>query len=92
MRTDARTPGELVTSGEIARLLGVNPSAVSNWRKRAVDFPAPWIEINAAAPYAHALFVRAEVEVWAADRDTARAESKARRIARLERELERARR
>ena len=30
-----------VTLSQIAELAGVGPSAVSNWRKRFDDFPAP---------------------------------------------------
>lgn len=30
-----------VTSADIARLAGVKPTAVSNWRRRHADFPAP---------------------------------------------------
>src|SRR5436309_2690215 len=30
-----------VTSADIARLAGVKPAAVSNWRRRHDDFPAP---------------------------------------------------
>lgn len=33
--------GALITSGDIADLVGVNRAAVSNWKKRHDDFPAP---------------------------------------------------
>ena len=32
---------EELSASDIADLAGVSPSAVSNWRKRYVDFPAP---------------------------------------------------
>lgn len=35
------TPSVEVTSADIARIAGVGPNAVSNWRKRHADFPAP---------------------------------------------------
>ncbi len=87
MRTDARTPDELISSGEIARLFGVNPSAVSNWRTRHPGFPDPWLEIGTLV-----LYVTEEVEQWQAERAAESVDSKARRIAQLERALERARR
>jgi phage terminase Nu1 subunit (DNA packaging protein) len=33
--------GPLVTGSEIARIAGVTRAAVSNWRRRYDDFPAP---------------------------------------------------
>ena len=33
--------GAVVTATEIARIAGVGPAAVSNWRRRHPDFPAP---------------------------------------------------
>ena len=53
------SPGELVGLTEIARLLGVVPSAVSNWLKRDVGFPAPW-GVWACGP----LYLRDEVQDW----------------------------
>lgn len=51
--------GQVVTVGQIAKMAGVGPSAVSNWRKRHADFPAPIQE----APGGD-LFSRPEIEAW----------------------------
>ncbi|MGY4999821.1 HsdM family class I SAM-dependent methyltransferase [Streptomyces griseus] len=40
-REPTMTTGAMVTAAEIARIAGVGPAAVSNWRKRHPDFPAP---------------------------------------------------
>jgi predicted transcriptional regulator len=40
----ACTPDELMTKGEIAKLAGVGPSAVSNWVNRDPNFPDPWFK------------------------------------------------
>jgi type I restriction enzyme M protein len=48
---------------EIARLAGVNRSAVANWRERHADFPKP-ISIPASGP----LYDRAEIKAWLATR------------------------
>lgn len=48
-----------VTPVEIARLAGVGRAAVSNWRRRHPDFPAP-----VGGPAATPLFDLAEVEGW----------------------------
>ncbi|WP_091240659.1 N-6 DNA methylase [Micromonospora matsumotoense] len=48
-----------VTAAEIARLAGVGRAAVSNWRKRHPDFPAP-VGGSAASPE----FDLIEVEQW----------------------------
>jgi hypothetical protein len=48
-----------ITAAEIARLAGVGRAAVSNWRKRHADFPAP-VGGTAASPE----FDLAEVERW----------------------------
>jgi hypothetical protein len=50
----------LVMASEIAQTAGVTPSAVSNWRKRFPDFPAP----AGTATGGGDLFVLAEVEAW----------------------------
>ena len=41
--------GAVVTATEIARIAGVGPAAVSNWRRRHQDFPAP-VGGTAASP------------------------------------------
>lgn len=51
----------LVTGAEIARLAGVTRAAVSNWRRRYDDFPAP-VGGGAGAP----LFALHEVHAWLA--------------------------
>ncbi|SNR66452.1 N-6 DNA methylase [Actinomadura mexicana] len=60
--------GSLVSGAEIARLAGVERSAVSNWRRRHRDFPAP-----AGGSSVKPLFALAEVETWLRDRGKLRA-------------------
>ncbi|MEV1288733.1 N-6 DNA methylase [Micromonospora sp. NPDC049679] len=48
-----------ITAAEIARLAGVGRAAVSNWRKRHADFPAP-VGGTAASPE----FDLVQVETW----------------------------
>ena len=62
MKDDARpAPDPLVTSAEIARLAGVTRAAVSNWRRRYDDFPAP-----AGGGTNSPLFNLSEVRSWLA--------------------------
>lgn len=49
----------LVAPSDIAEMAGVSRGAVSNWRKRSSDFPAP-----VAGTTAKPLFDRAEIETW----------------------------
>ncbi|MFD5748203.1 N-6 DNA methylase [Streptomyces sp. NPDC127033] len=57
--TPAPPAGPLITGSEIAQLAGVTRAAVSNWRRRYDDFPAP------AGGGAHSpLFDLAEVQAW----------------------------
>ncbi len=63
-----------ITAAEIARLAGVGRAAVSNWRKRHADFPAP-VGGSAASP----LFDLNEVEQWL------RGQSKLRELSRADR-------
>ncbi|MGW3443013.1 N-6 DNA methylase [Streptomyces sp. NPDC001076] len=51
--------GPLVTGSEIARLAGVTRAAVSNWRRRYEDFPAP-----AGGGASSPLFDLAAVQAW----------------------------
>src|SRR3954464_8980854 len=51
--------GSLVTGSEIARLAGVTRAAVSNWRRRYDDFPAP-----AGGGANSPLFALPDVEAW----------------------------
>lgn len=55
----AHQAGPLVTGSEIARLAGVTRAAVSNWRRRYDDFPAP-VSGGAGSP----VFALAEVQAW----------------------------
>lgn len=55
----ASSVGPLVTGSEIARLAGVTRAAVSNWRRRYEDFPAP-----AAGAANSPLYALAEVQEW----------------------------
>src|SRR5690606_12341197 len=58
-QTPAAPTNPLVTGSEIARIAGVTRAAVSNWRRRYDDFPAP------AGGGAHSpLFDLAEVQAW----------------------------
>ncbi|WP_344332279.1 N-6 DNA methylase [Kitasatospora putterlickiae] len=63
MKDDARpTADPLITGAEIARLAGVTRAAVSNWRRRHDDFPAP-----AGGGPTSPLFDPAEVNAWLAE-------------------------
>jgi hypothetical protein len=65
MSVDAHAAGEpLVTGAEIARLAGVTRAAVSNWRRRHDDFPAP-----AGGRANSPLFLLSEVRAWLARQD-----------------------
>ncbi|WP_317446349.1 N-6 DNA methylase [Streptomyces collinus] len=55
----AAPAGSLVTSSEIARIAGVTRAAVSNWRRRYDDFPAP-----TGGAVNSPLFDLAEVQAW----------------------------
>ncbi|MET9100696.1 N-6 DNA methylase [Streptomyces antibioticus] len=55
----ASSVGPLVTGAEIARLAGVTRAAVSNWRRRYDDFPAP-----AGGGASSPLYALAEVQEW----------------------------
>ncbi|URM89216.1 SAM-dependent methyltransferase [Streptomyces sp. MRC013] len=60
MTDNAASPaGPLVTGAEIARLAGVTRAAVSNWRRRYDDFPAP-----AGGAANSPLYALAEVQAW----------------------------
>ncbi|GAA2342025.1 N-6 DNA methylase [Streptomyces cuspidosporus] len=60
MTENAASPvGPLVTGAEIARLAGVTRAAVSNWRRRYDDFPAP-----AGGAANSPLYALAEVQEW----------------------------
>ncbi|MFE2056683.1 N-6 DNA methylase [Streptomyces sp. NPDC059446] len=57
--TSAPQAGPLVTGSEIARLAGVTRAAVSNWRRRYEDFPAP-----SGGGVNSPLFDLVEVQAW----------------------------
>jgi hypothetical protein len=57
--TPAAPVGSLVTGSEIARIAGVTRAAVSNWRRRYDDFPAP-VGGGVHSP----LFDLSEVQAW----------------------------
>ncbi len=59
MTDNGSSVGPLVTGSEIARLAGVTRAAVSNWRRRYDDFPAP-TGGSANSP----LYALAEVQEW----------------------------
>lgn len=57
---------DLLDSSEVAELLGLSrPNAVSTYRSRYPDFPAPFIEKPSGKCV---LWVRADVEAWARSR------------------------
>ncbi|MEV5550621.1 N-6 DNA methylase [Streptomyces sp. NPDC052309] len=58
-QTPATPTNPLVTGAEIARIAGVTRAAVSNWRRRYDDFPAP-----AGGGGNSPLFDLAEVQAW----------------------------
>ncbi|MFB7075801.1 helix-turn-helix transcriptional regulator, partial [Streptomyces sp. NPDC056290] len=58
-QTPAIPTNPLVTGSEIARIAGVTRAAVSNWRRRYGDFPAP-VGGGVNSP----LFDLAEVQAW----------------------------
>lgn len=58
-QTPATPTNPLVTGSEIARIAGVTRAAVSNWRRRYDDFPAP-----AGGGANSPLFDLAEVQAW----------------------------
>ncbi|MGC2996930.1 N-6 DNA methylase [Streptomyces sp. G35A] len=58
-QTPATPTNPLVTGSEIARIAGVTRAAVSNWRRRYEDFPAP-VGGGATSP----LFDLTEVRAW----------------------------
>ncbi|MFD8821495.1 N-6 DNA methylase [Streptomyces sp. NPDC059605] len=63
MKSDGVSPtaDSLVTAAEIGRLAGVTRAAVSNWRRRHDDFPAPATD-STSSP----LFSLSEVRAWLA--------------------------
>ncbi|MFF9569044.1 N-6 DNA methylase [Streptomyces sp. NPDC014685] len=63
MKSDGVSPtaDSLVTAAEIGRLAGVTRAAVSNWRRRYDDFPAPATD-STSSP----LFSLSEVRAWLA--------------------------
>lgn len=64
-RPTTATPSDLMSSGDIAALLGVRASVVSNWRARHESFPKPWAVIaDDHTPVWH----RSEVLAWARTR------------------------
>lgn len=55
---------DLMSAGDIARLVGVRPSAVSNWQRRYPGFPAPvrvWAEEGTGR---RALWLKSDVLAW----------------------------
>ncbi|MFF3813715.1 N-6 DNA methylase [Streptomyces bacillaris] len=61
MRDEAGAADPLITGAEIARIAGVTRAAVSNWRRRHTDFPAP-----AGGSPGTPLFSLADVRTWLA--------------------------
>ncbi|WP_306324405.1 N-6 DNA methylase [Streptomyces venezuelae] len=62
MRDDAGAADPLITGAEIARIAGVTRAAVSNWRRRHKDFPAP-----AGGSSGTPLFSLSDVRAWLAN-------------------------
>ncbi len=59
MTLSGQTEGALVGIAEIAEIAGVQRTAVSNWRKRNLDFPVPVVDTPSGL-----LFDLGEVERW----------------------------
>lgn len=59
MHDDSMLAQQYLSVGEIAALVGVRPSAVSNWRKRSRDFPLPTESVAGAD-----IFEREAVTNW----------------------------
>jgi chromosome partitioning protein len=57
--------GELIGLQEVARMAGVGPSAVANWRKRYADFPVPLAELSSGP-----VFDREQIQRWLRRRRT----------------------
>ncbi len=71
MDTSARSvDDQQVTAADIARLAGVTRAAVSNWRRRHDDFPAP-----VAGTKSSPLFALSQVRAWLERQDKGSAES-----------------
>jgi Z1 domain len=51
---------------EIAEMANVSASAVANWRKRFVDFPAPLVELKSGP-----VFSESQIKLWLARREAA---------------------
>ncbi|MEU5155566.1 N-6 DNA methylase [Glycomyces sp. NPDC021274] len=60
MTTRDASSGETITLTDLARLAGVGRNAVSNWRRRETDFPAP-VDATSRRPR----FALHELEQWA---------------------------
>lgn len=56
-------PAELIDAGEVAEILGLSRrQAVSTYRSRYPDFPAPTVEKNSGKCV---LWLRSDIEAWA---------------------------
>ncbi|MGH9444351.1 MAG: helix-turn-helix transcriptional regulator [Terriglobia bacterium] len=56
-------PADLIGLYEVAELAGVSPPAVANWRRRNLNFPAPFVELKSGP-----VFRKAEIGAWLARR------------------------
>jgi predicted DNA-binding transcriptional regulator AlpA len=62
------TPDDLVDASEVAALIGLsNPRSIPVYRARYPDFPAPFV-VKASGKCV--LWLRADVEAWAARRSS----------------------
>lgn len=76
---------DFIDSSEIAKLLRVSPSAVSNWKKRHKDFPQPALIIGG-----HQFYNREAILEW--DRNRVRKTHGGKRVPQLTNVLKIARR
>jgi hypothetical protein len=77
-------PEDLMSKAEIARMFHVGGSAINNWLKRPfTGFPQPWGYWEGATT----LWLRSDVEEWAALREARAVELKQQKIERLRKEL-----
>lgn len=81
---------DIITSSEIAELLGVKASAVSNWKKRHEDFPKPFFAQIGYGGVEYSLYLRPQVIAWYKERyGVGQVAEQIERLQRLKEELER---
>lgn len=82
--SEPATPDELATATQLAEMMGVVPSAVSNYLKRNVRFPEPWGTWGSVR-----LWRVADVLAWRDDRQADQRAARQRRTEHLRAQLAR---